>query len=78
MPADQPSARVLAYRVAVGVRVREAREWANLTQEGLAHAAGLSRDTIVRVELGTRTARLDWLVQIADALDVPPASLLPD
>ncbi|MEW2525387.1 helix-turn-helix transcriptional regulator [Streptomyces sp. NPDC047071] len=71
-----PSARVLAVRRAVGERIRAARLHANLTQEKLAEVAGLDRQTINRMEQGHASPRLDNLVRIADALDVPLADLV--
>ena len=50
--------------------------YANLTQEKLAARAGLSRDTIVRVQLGITSARIDWLIAIADACDADLAELV--
>jgi DNA-binding XRE family transcriptional regulator len=47
------------YRRAVGDRLRTARTQPRLTQEMLAEAAGVSRDTVQRVERGdARTPRL--------------------
>lgn len=47
-----------------------------LSQERLAEAAGLDRNTIGRLEAGTRSTRLDHLLRIAHTLDVPAALLL--
>jgi transcriptional regulator with XRE-family HTH domain len=69
-PADPPSDRVQRERLRIGRRIATARLHTNLTQEGLAERAGLSRDTVYRVETGVRSARLDWLILIADALEV--------
>ena len=44
------------------------REEAGLTQEELAHRAGLSRKTIGRVEVGTYSPRLSHVFEIAHAL----------
>jgi transcriptional regulator with XRE-family HTH domain len=76
VPTDPPSECVLQRRREIGRRICEAREWANLTQEQLAERVGVSRDTIIRTELGTRSARLDWLILIADAVQVPLAELV--
>lgn len=76
MPTDPPSARVLVRRREIGAQIRAAMLRANLTQERLAERTGLSRDTIVRVELGTTSARLDWLIAIADAVGQPLAELV--
>ncbi|MBO8185884.1 helix-turn-helix transcriptional regulator [Streptomyces spirodelae] len=78
MPADPPSTRALAARRRVGIRIRDARLWANLTQESLAERVGLDRKTIYRIELGTIGARLDWLVDLADALGMPLADIVRD
>lgn len=71
---DQPL-RALARRVR-GLRVA-----AFLTQDGLARRAGLSRDTVARLEAG-RTAlgrpRMRTLTALAAAFGVEPEQLLPD
>jgi DNA-binding XRE family transcriptional regulator len=71
---DQP-VRALAWRV------HRLRVGAFLTQEGLAQRAGLSRDTVARLEAG-RTAlgrpRMRTLTALAAALGVPPEQLVPD
>ena len=61
---------------AVKLRVRELREAAALTQEDLAHQAGISTSTLSRIERGTYQPRLDTLGKLARALDVPVAGLL--
>lgn len=76
MPADPPSERILRQRRAIGARIRDTRLWHNLTQEELGERADLDRKTIYRVELGTTSARVDWLIAIADALDVPLSDLV--
>ncbi|MFI8853705.1 helix-turn-helix domain-containing protein [Streptomyces sp. NPDC053499] len=53
-----------------------ARERAGLTQERLAERAGLSRDTIWRMETATRAGRLDWYIAVADALGVDLSELM--
>ncbi len=50
--------------------------WQNLTQERLAFAAGVSRDTVQRIERGTSDPRYSQLARIARALDTPLADLL--
>ena len=71
---DQPL-RVLARRV------RCLRIAAFLTQDGLARRAGLSRDTVARLEAGRISLgrpRMSTLTALAAALGVPPEQLLPD
>lgn len=55
-------------------RVRELRQQRYLTQEQLAHAAGVSRATIQKIETG-RGEGTSSLPKIARALDVSPADL---
>jgi transcriptional regulator with XRE-family HTH domain len=74
--ADPPPPHVLARRVEIGTRIRNGRLDANLSQEQLAEAARIDRRTISAVELGTTSARLDWLLLIADALGVELADLV--
>ena len=46
-----------------------------MTQEQLAHAAGLDRKTVNRIENGAYSPALDRIFLIADALALPPAEL---
>lgn len=78
MPPDPPTPRELRGRRAIGNRIRDTRLWRNLTQETLAETARLDRKTIGRIELGETAARIDWLIRIADALQVPLADLVRD
>lgn len=55
-------------RKGLGARIRELREAARLTQEGLAVAAGIGRVTLVRVEKGEQSPRFETLVAVAGAL----------
>ena len=61
-----------------GLRLREARREVGLSQEDLAEAANLSRDAVVRLERGERTARIDTAMSLAEALGVSPAYLIGD
>ena len=63
-----PPAELDQARRQFGFRVRAMREEAGLTQEELAHRAGLSRKTIGRVEVGTYSPRLSHVFEIAHAL----------
>ena len=67
------------YRRAVGVRVREARLRANLTQETLADRSGVGRNTLQRIEGGDPQApRLGAMWRLARTLGVPVQVLLTD
>jgi transcriptional regulator with XRE-family HTH domain len=78
MPADPSLDWVIARRRAVGDRIREVRLWHNLTQEALGERAGMDRQAINRIEQGHASPRLDTLIRLAAALDVPLAELVGD
>ena len=72
MPSSVHSLHVSA----IGPKIRELREAASLTQEGLAHEAGISTSTLSRIERGNYQPRMDTLRKLAQALKVPVANLL--
>jgi transcriptional regulator with XRE-family HTH domain len=76
VPTDLPPDWVIARRRAVGDRIRAIRLWHNLTQEGLGERAGMDRQAINRIEQGPASPRLDTLIRLAAALDVPLAELV--
>lgn len=57
-----------------GIRLRELRLAAGLTQEQLAEAAELDRTYISSTERGRRNISLDAISQIASALGISPAT----
>ena len=63
-------------RQSIGARIRQLREFAGLTQEALAHTAGIGRVTLVRIENGEQSARYDTLVSLAGALGRPVGELV--
>lgn len=63
---------------AVGLRIKEAREAKNLTQEDLAALVDLSPTHISVIERGIKAVKLDKFVAIANALDVSADTLLVD
>lgn len=71
----QPTAAALKGRRLVGTRLRELRAERGLTQEGLAHAAGMDRSFVADVERGRHSLMLDRIFDLARALDVPPGAL---
>jgi transcriptional regulator with XRE-family HTH domain len=58
-------------------RIREARE-PKLTQEGLAHAAGLTTNHTSDLERGRKVPTLTTILHLAHALGIAPAELLSD
>jgi transcriptional regulator with XRE-family HTH domain len=64
--------------VAFGNRLRELRASADLTQEGLAHAAGLHWSYIGQIERGERNLSYINIRKLARGLGVTVAEMLPD
>lgn len=58
--------------------LRRFRQTKNLSQEGLADAAGLHRTFVGSVERCERNISLDNIEKLARALDVTPATLFED
>lgn len=65
-----------AFYEAVGRRIREARQ-GKITQEALASLVSLTRTSIVNIEQGRQQLLVHTLVDIARALQVQPAELIP-
>ena len=63
-------------RQILGVRIRELREAAGLTQRALAHSAGVGRITMVRLENGKHSPKLNTLKAIAQVLERSVEDLL--
>lgn len=62
--------------VALGKQVVRLREEAGLTQEALAHAAGLHWTYVGQIERGERNLTYKNLLKLARGLGVDPAKLL--
>lgn len=72
MPSLDPVPdHVIARRRRIGRRIRDARIDADLTQERLAQLVDMTRNSIVNIETGVHSPRLDSLLMIADAVGVP-------
>lgn len=67
-----------AFRHLIAERVRDRRRWCGLSQEQLAHLAGLGPRTVVRLESGRHSVSTDVLYRVALVLDVPVADLVTD
>ena len=61
----------------LGRRIREAREKSHLTQEALAVKVSLTRTSVTNIEKGRQQLLVHTLVDISNALNVAPESLLP-
>ena len=61
---------------ALAKRIKELRDQKGISQEELAHRAGLSRTGMGFVETGKRWPRLDTLMKVAQGLNVTVDELL--
>lgn len=62
--------------VNVGLRIRDRRVEAGLTQRDLENLTGISQPTLYRIESGSREARMDDVISIAWALGCPVEAIL--
>ena len=62
--------------LAFGGRIRRARNAAGLTQETLAHIAGVDRTYVGSVERGERNLSVLNILTFATALDIDPGELV--
>lgn len=63
--------------VAFGRRIADLRNAAGMTQEGLAHAAGLHWTYIGQIERGERNLTYKNVLKLARGLKVKPGELMP-
>ena len=63
------------WRRTVGRNVRAARLGRGMTQEELALRSGVTRNLLIDVEHGKRGILYERLVDLAEALDIPPGEL---
>ena len=76
----RPAVEAIAMRgrLTLGQRVRRLRNFAGLSQDALARAAGIGRVTLVRLEKGEQTPRYKTLSAVARVLGVDVSELLVD
>ena len=65
-------------KIAIGKRIKTARESRNITQEYLATMVGCTPTHISVLERGVKTPRLDTLIKITNILNVSADSILND
>jgi transcriptional regulator with XRE-family HTH domain len=63
-------------RAIFAANMRRLRNAKGLSQEALAHEAGVNRSYLARIEAGRPYVGLDIIGRLAEALEVEPAELL--
>ena len=66
----------MRWEESVGRKIRALRKSKRLTQEALAHDAGMAMRYLAGIERGEENPTLAILVRLATALDVEPKELL--
>ena len=66
----------MRWETILGDNIRRLRKAKGLTQEQLAHEAGMAMRYVAGVERGEENPSLRFLIKMAEALDVEPAALL--
>ncbi|MCA7889726.1 helix-turn-helix domain-containing protein [Burkholderia contaminans] len=74
--AENVSPRLLELQGLIAKNLRLLREKKGMSQEALADRAGLHRTQLSVIERGLRNIRLDTLISLAAALEVPEIELL--
>lgn len=69
---------VYEVSTAVGARIRQVRLGLGLTQRELGEAVGVGQAAVSCWEHGRRSITVDWLVLVAQALEVRCSDLLPE
>ena len=72
-----PDASYKALQIFVGLRVREARKRAKLSQRELAKSIGSGQSYIFQIEAGEANLTLKTLLRIAAAIGLSPRDFLP-
>ena len=63
-------------RVQLGLTIQRLRRSRKLSQEALAHIAGIDRAYMSRIERGIPNLGIEMIVRLSKALDVRPADLV--
>lgn len=63
-------------RIAIGAHIRTLRKRAGLSQEELAHLAGVDRKQVYRIENADQSVGIDHFIRIYLALHMPLSEIL--
>lgn len=75
---DVGDSKVDQFYVAIGKKIRWARNNAGMSQTTLARMIGFNRSSVANLEAGRQRIALHLFALIAEALNADPAALLPD
>lgn len=73
---SEPPKWITDRQIEIGIRIRQLRIGANLTQDEVIRRTGIPRNTFLRMERAETDSRLSWLLAVADAIGVPLADLV--
>jgi transcriptional regulator with XRE-family HTH domain len=68
--------RKSTLRKSFAANLKRERKARGLSQEALAHSAGLARATIKSIERGERNIRIDTIERLVRALGIEPSELM--
>lgn len=66
----------MSWEKVLGSNIRRLRKAKGLTQEELAHQAGMAMRYVAGVERGEENPSLKYLIKLAEVLDTEPGRLL--
>lgn len=69
---------LMRWEVVIGRKIRELRKARALSQEGLAHDAGIAMRYLAGIERGEENPSLSVLVKLSTALGIQPGALFED
>lgn len=76
MPLSSPRHAQHPSLVALGAAIRSARKQSQISQEDLAHRAGVDRSYMSSIERGMQNPGIVTILHIAQALDMTAADLM--
>ena len=76
--SKQQEKQLCDFLISIGRKIHETRKKKGLSQLDLAYAIGMEKPNLRQIEKGKRNITLKTLMVIAEGLNVPLKSLLPE